>query len=147
MRILVTITVLLLSFVSGNTIAAQAGVKPVAMLYVAIPLGTTQNQEQPIFGFRLDNIEYEQGSVVQYNHLLEKSALVDLRMGTRGLQGIYFSGTDYLQRYRIYRQNQEQDGEASATTETGLKEIFTAAPLGFYIGIGLGVGLLLGVGD
>jgi len=147
MRILVMITVLLMSFVSGNSIADQVGVKPVAMLYVAIPLGTTRNQEQPSFGFRLDNIEYEQGSVVQYNRLLEKSALVDFRMGAHGIQGIYFSGTDYLQRYRIYRQNQQQDGDASATTETGLKEIFTAAPLGVYIGVGLGVGLLLGVGD
>jgi hypothetical protein len=143
MRILVTITVLLVSFVSGNTIADQAGVKPHAMLYVTIPLGSTQNQEQPSFGFRLDNIDYRQGSIVQYDRLLEQSALMDFRVGAHGIQGIYFSGIDYLQRYRIYRQNQEQTAEA----EPGFKEIFTAAPLGVYIGIGLGVGLLLGVGD
>jgi hypothetical protein len=147
MRILVMITVLLMSFVSGNTIADQAGVKPVAMLYVAIPLGSTNNQEQPSFGFRLDNIDYSQGSIIQYDRLLEQSALMDFRMGTHGIQGIYFSGTDYLQRYRIYRQNQEQTDNTTATAEPGLKEIFTAAPLGVYIGIGLGVGLLLGVGD
>lgn len=152
MRIIITITFLLMSFMSGNTIAFETGPMHRAMLYLEIPLdGTESDQDMVGFGFRLDNIESTQQGIYTDYPMNNPTALMDFRMNKQGIEGIYFSGTDYLQKFRVYRQNQQQGSGEQETAEDGIgatiSEAMKAAPLGVYIGIGLGVGLLLGVGD
>lgn len=168
------LTVVLVSLLSFSTQAFETAVKPHAMLYVSIPLdGKTYDRDSINYGFRLDNIAYTPGEPVNYQQQLQGTAVLDFRMDEHGMDGLYISGIDYLQMYRVNRQNDDQgsNAEADATTSSDeavvaeaeedvddgltvgdrirgvLADMRATAPMGVYMGIGLGIGLLLGVDD
>ena len=168
------LTVVLVSLLSFSTQAFETAVKPHAMLYVSIPLdGKTYDRDSINYGFRLDNIAYTPGEPVNYQQQLQRTAVLDFRMDEQGMDGLYISGIDYLQMYRVNRQNEDQGGEAEvvadAPADAGvadeqteeeddgltvgdrvrgvLADMRATAPMGVYMGIGLGIGLLLGVDD
>ena len=170
------LTIVLVSLLSFSTQAFETAVKPHAMLYVSIPLdGKTYDRDSINYGFRLDNIEYTPGEPVNYQQQLQRTAVLDFRMDERGMDGLYISGVDYLQMYRVNRQNQDQGSNAESDAATSSDEAVVAeaeaeedvdegltvgerirgvladmratAPMGVYMGIGLGIGLLLGVDD
>jgi len=148
MRSLITATIIFISFIPQTTIAFESGVQPHALLYLNISFSDSgQVQEQANWGFRLDSVVYAHGTTIQHDRLIDKSALLDFRMNTRGIKGIYISGTDYLQSYRVNRQNQDQGEQTTTDSERSISEVIRSAPVGVYIGVGLGIGLLLGVGD
>jgi len=164
------LTVVLVSLLSFSTQAFETAVKPHAMLYVSIPLdGKTYDRDSINYGFRLDNIAYTPGEPVNYQQQLQGTAVLDFRMDEQGMDGLYISGIDYLQMYRVNRQNEEQGSETEVVADAGvadeqteeeddgltvgdrvrgvLADMRATAPMGVYMGIGLGIGLLLGVDD
>jgi hypothetical protein len=175
MRISTIITILLLSLSAANTHAFETTVKPHAMIYINVPLGGAGEQGKTTFGVRLDNInvDYAGSRYVDYHRQMLRTAVFDLRMDRRGLDGIYISGTDYLRLYRVSRQNEgegevleegevveeavveeavaeeEYDYEEELPISDRIRGVFAdmrnTAPMGIWIGVGLGVGLLLGV--
>ncbi len=168
------LTVVLVSLLSFSTQAFETAVKPHAMLYVSIPLdGKTYDRDSINYGFRLDNIAYTPGEPVNYQQQLQGTAVLDFRMDEQGMDGLYISGIDYLQMYRVNRQNEDQGSEVEVVADTPadagvadeqteeeddgltvgdrvrgvLADMRATAPMGVYMGIGLGIGLLLGVDD
>jgi len=128
---------------------------PQAMFYYRLSVGGSGTQQAfSSFGLRMDNLVHHQSGVAGYHERLRRPPVFDLRMGKRGIEGIYLSGVDYYRLYRINRQNDEQAGaeeEARPTVSERVKGVIDGirdtAPAGFYIGAGLGIALLLGAGD
>ena len=165
MRISTAVAAVLLSIVSANSMAFETNVKPHAMFYVTVPLGGPgPDQDKATFGFRLDNIYVDPATsgYVDYHRQLQQPAVFDLRMDRHGLDGIYVSGIDYLQLYKVNRQNEEEgvvveetqaeeDYEEALPLSDRIRGVFadmrSIAPMGIWIGAGLGIGLLLGVDD
>ena len=143
------------------------------MLYYKVALGESDsNRSKSSFGLRFDNVTYTPDHTIDYKHLAARPAVfMDLRMDKHGVEGIYISGTDYLKQYKVNRQNDEQldDEQIDEGTEVTAEEEYeeeyddsltigehvsgvladmrSVAPLGVYIGVGLGVALLLGTAD
>lgn len=125
---------LLVSVVSVNSHAFESAMKPHAMVYLTIPLDRTNaNQDKFNLGFRIDNVAYTPGEPVNYQALLQHRALIDFRIDNKGLDGIFISGTDYVQLYKVSRQNEDQgsavtEGEepAESTTEADAEEEIAA---------------------
>ncbi len=130
-----------------------------AMFYYQVPFSVNKvEQKKHSFGFRMDRTSYEHGGMIQYQQLMNNTAVFDFKMGHQGVQGLYVSGVDYLQRYRLSRaaedeqsgdENGEENAEASADSgdigET-IDEIMDIIPLGFLIGGAVGVVLITGAG-
>ena len=143
-----------------------------AMFYYQVPFSVNKaEQKKHSFGFRMDRTSYEYGGMIQYQQLMNKTAVFDFKMGHEGVQGLYVSGVDYLQRYRLSKaaedgqsgaENGEEDAEVSegsaeagksnpATKVAGdigetIDEIMDIIPLGFLIGGAVGVVLITGAG-
>lgn len=150
------------------------------MLYYKVALGeSNSNRSKSSFGLRFDNVTYTPDHTIDYKHLAARPAVFDLRMDKHGVEGIYISWTDYLKKYKVNRQNDEQIGDEQIQDEqidegtdvvaeeeyeeeyedyddgltikehiSGvLADLRSVAPLGVYIGVGLGVALLLGTAD
>ena len=155
------------------------------MLYYKVALGeSNSNRSKSSFGLRFDNVTYTPDHTIDYKHLAARLAVFDLRMDKHGVEGIYISGTDYLKKYKVNRQNDEQIGDEQIGDEqiqdeqidegtdvvaeeeyeeeyedyddgltikehiSGvLADLRSVAPLGVYIGVGLGVALLLCTAD
>lgn len=151
--------VFILATVSIQVTAAdyQTYVRPHAMFYYKFtPGGSTTRESHSSFGFRVDNIDHHLTRGVDYQRLLHRPAVFDFRMDRQGIEGIYISGIDYLDLYQVRRQNEEQtegegetpeDADSGKTVSEVIADMRSVAPLGVYIGVGLGIGLLLGAGD
>lgn len=143
-----------------------------AMFYYQVPFSASKVvQKKHSFGFRMDQASYEPGQMIQYQQLMNKPAAFDFKMGHEGVQGLYVSGVDYLQRYRLSRaaedeqsgdENGEEGAEASADSDENGKsnpvtkvagdigatidEIMEMIPLGFIIGGAVALVLVTGAG-
>lgn len=144
-----------------------------AMFYYQVPFSASKaEQKKHSFGFRMDQASYEPGQMIQYQQLMNKPAAFDFKMGHEGVQGLYVSGVDYLQRYRLSRaaedeqsgdENGEEGAEASADSDENGKssnpvtkvagdigatidEIMDMIPLGFIIGGAVALVLVTGAG-
>jgi hypothetical protein len=138
-----------------------------AMFYYQVPFSASKSeQKKHSFGFRMDHTSYKHGEMIRYQQLMNKTAAFDFKMGREGVQGVYVSGVDYLQLYRLARaaegENGEEDAEASAESDENGKpnpvtkvagdigetidEIMDIIPLGFIIGGAVGVVLITGAG-
>jgi hypothetical protein len=139
-------------------------------VYLTIPLdGAGPNKDKFNYGLRLDNVAYTPGEPVNYQQQFQHTASLDFRMDRQGLDGIYIAGKDYLQLYKVSRQN-EDPGSVETTAEVAdeamadaeeeddgltvgdrvkgvIADMRSVAPMGIYMGIGLGIVLLLGVDD
>lgn len=182
MRSSLVISALLSALLSANVMAFET-VKPHAMFYVHVPFaGSGPAAGETTFGLRLDNIhvDYSDSTYIDFTRQIGRPAVLDFRMGRKGLDGIYIAGTDYLRLYRVNRQNAEEGEEVEmqtdeeAAAEAMEEEVITEeeamddyedalplsdrirgvfadmrniAPMGLWIGAGLGIGLLLGVDD
>lgn len=157
MRIVFIIFILAVTSVQVAAADYQTYTRAHAMLYYRFTLdGANTWENHSSFGFRLDNIDHHLTRGVDYQRLLHRPAVFDFRMGRQGIEGIYISGIDYLDMYKVRRQNDEQteaEGEMPENADTGktvgdvIADMRSVAPLGVYIGVGLGIGLLLGAGD
>jgi hypothetical protein len=150
MRFLNLIITLLLTTVSANGMAFESFVNPQAMFYISIPLdGSVSLREKTRFGFRLDSHAYSRFDDVPYIRQLDRPAVFDLKMKSDGIEGIYFSGIDYYDIYVVNRQNEDEgefEDQVSVTDEikARIAVMSNIAPMGVWIGAGLGIGLLLG---
>lgn len=109
---------LILAFlVTLNSNAAEQIPEPHAMLYFQVPLGGGHKAvNKPVFGFRMDQVVTEPGKIIDYPELLKKEAVFDLKFGHDGVESLKISGIDYLAKYRLLRQNGDEE---TAVTETG----------------------------
>lgn len=137
-----------------------------AMFYYKVPFSASKKPEnKPTFGFRMDHTSYEQGGMIEYQQLMNRTAALDFRMGSDGVQGLYVSGVDYLQRFRLQRAAEDEAGDMEeGATETAEKkgpgtmekvgtdiadtidEIIHTVPLGFMMGGVIAIVLVSGVG-
>ncbi len=136
-----------------------------AMIYYKIPFsGAKKPENRPSFGFRMDHTSYQRGEMIEYKDLMNKTAAFDFRMGSEGVQGVYVSGVDFLQRYRLHRQaegdagemeesmEKAEDKEPGTLTKVGtdigntIEDFAAVVPLGFMIGGAIALVLVTGVG-
>jgi len=159
--------------VAGSTDAAsrELRVEPHAMFYYQVPFGGGSSATQASgFGFRLDRLAHSPDQVVEYADLMQRTAILDLRLNRHGVESFNISGVDYLKKYRIHRAAAEEGAQENEAAETGaagdeatkgeeelpkhptvlsdfgdtIKLLVKKAPLGVLIGAGIGVGLLVG---
>ena len=134
-----------------------------AMIYYQVPFSVNKSeQKKHSFGFRMDHTSYNPGEMIQYSKMMKKTAAFDFKMGHEGVQGMYVSGVDYLQLYRLRKAAEDDSDEVAVDTDTENKsnpvtevagnigetidEIMDIIPLGFLIGGAVGVVLLTGAG-
>jgi len=135
-----------------------------AMFYYQVPFGVNRvEQKKHSFGFRMDHASYVPGEMIRYQQLMNQTAAFDFKMGHDGIQGLYVSGVDYLQRYRLNKAAEDENSEnGDASGEAGksknpvtevagnigetIDEIMDSIPLGFLLGGAVGILLLTGVG-
>lgn len=154
---------------SADTAARELRVEPHAMFYYQVPFdGGAVVDKENSFGFRVDHIMHSPDHAVEYAGLMQRPAILDLRLNRHGVRSFRISGVDYLKQYRIHRAAGEDDGQETADTETngngdpeGEEELPQApkvvrdvgntitflmekAPVGVLIGAGIGIGLLVG---
>ena len=167
--------VFILSFViTFNSNAAEQILEPHAMIYFHVPLGgNAADDNNHSFGLRFDQTRIERGKNIDYNQLFSRNAVLDFRFGAHGVKSFEIAGTDYLQKFRVLKQNGESEtsGEVidqsaeevfneaeEAQEETTFKDelesmreavrdTFSGQLTGILIGVGLGIGLLVGAGD
>ena len=158
-----------------NALAVEPVVEPHAMVYYQVSFGGGKTQDRhSAFGFRMDRASFSPGGMIEYQQLVKQPAMFDFRLGKQGIEGVYISGIDYLQQYRIYRAGEEEAGaEPEAETDvmvegkpeeeqTGkprkapkiIRDIgntieagMETAPTGVLIGLALGAALLIGAGS
>lgn len=153
MRLLMILTALL-SMVPCQAGAFETAFGSQAMLYVHVPLDARQDAGSgTTFGLRLDNVARRADRRIEFSGIPHTPALLDFRLSRRGMDGIYISGRDYLEAYRILRQNEGEQGIYDDQTTVGdsvrgiISDMTSVAPMGIWIGAGLGIGLMMGVGD
>ena len=128
-----------------------------AMFYYQVPFSANKVVEKKhSFGFRMDNTSYQHGEMIRYQDLMKKTAAFNFKFGHEGVEGVYVSGVDYLQRYRLLRA-EEDEGEAETSSDSGsrlgkdihesLEGFIETVPLGFTIGGIIGIVLLTGAAD
>ena len=132
-----------------------------AMFYYQVPFSASKaEQKKHSFGFRMDQASYQPGQMIQYQQLMNKPAAFDFKMGHEGVQGLYVSGVDYLQLYRL-RKAAEGDDEAAAKSGDSenpvsaagsdiadkVRDILDVVPLGFIIGGAVALVLVTGAAD
>ncbi len=152
MRTVLLFAVMALFCFSAQVSAYELTPQPQAMLYYKFSVGGTGMQRAfSTFGLRVDTVTYSARGVANYDELIHRPAVFDLRMGRRGVEGIYISGIDYFKLYKVNRQNDEQNDaddesgrSAGESVKAVIENIRDTAPMGFYIGAGLGIALLLG---
>ena len=166
-NILAVLSIILLIPVQG--MALEPVSEAHAMIYYQIPFSVNKSeQKKHSFGFRMDHTSYKPGNMISYQQMMKKTAAFDFRMGHEGVQGMYVSGVDYLQLYRLQRAAEDEDGDEMAeagdepaaeeakkpnpvTKVAGdigetIDEIMEIIPLGFLIGGAVGVVLITGAG-
>lgn len=166
--IVVFVSVLVMG--SADAMSRELLMEPHAMFYYQVPLGGgSAAQKEGSFGFRMDQVVYSSDQSIKYAGLMQRPAILDLRLNRRGVKSFHISGMDYLKKYRIHRANGEGGEEETADTNTagdesaadGEEELPKApkvvrdtgntlaflldnAPLGVLIGAAIGVGLIVG---
>ena len=166
-NILAVLSVILLVPVQG--MALEPVSEAHAMIYYQIPFSASKSeQKKHSFGFRMDHTSYKPGNMISYQQMMKKTAAFDFKMGHEGVQGMYVSGVDYLQLYRLRRAAEDEGGDEMAdagdepTQEEAKKpnpvtkvvgdiggtidEVMEIIPLGFLIGGAVGVVLITGAG-
>lgn len=112
-----------------------------AMFYYQVPLGAVKaKQKQHSFGFRMDRVDFDAGQMVDQQSLLSRPAVFDFKMSSKGVQGIYTSGNNLLEKYKVNR----ADGEGSSLPT--LSEMLDDMPVGVFMGICIGIVIISGVG-
>ncbi len=168
MRINLLSILCLVLLVPVNSMALEPVNEAHAMFYYQVPFSANKaEQKKHRFGFRMDQTSYKYGEMIQYQQLMNKTAMLDFKMGYEGVQGLYVSGVDYLQRYRLARAAEDDQGEAEDDVDASddadekdsigkkiasdigntIEEITDIVPLGFMIGGAIGLVLITGVGD
>ncbi|NKB36083.1 MAG: hypothetical protein GKR93_02790 [Gammaproteobacteria bacterium] len=139
-----------------------------AMFYYQIPFSTAKVAEKKhSFGFRMDHTSYQNGGMIEYQKLMKKTAAFDFKMGHEGVEGMYVSGVDFLQRYRLARaaegeEEMAMDDEMATKPETKkpsaiskvgtdvgntIDDLISIVPLGFAIGGAVAIVLVTGAAD
>lgn len=110
---LAAVAVLLLC---ASTAAMARGplIAPHAMFYLHIPFdgSVDKTAQQTSFGFRMDEVRYSSDYVLDLGQVMRQTPFLDLKLGRGGLQSLYITGTDYLQRYRTLQAADAADSDA-----------------------------------
>lgn len=168
MRPALPAVIILLAFASSNAMARGPLVEPHALFYYRFSFDGAAGKEQPpTFGFRMDEINYSRRDTVDIRRLMQRPAMLDLRMDRNGVKALYISGRDYLRQYRL--QHADESGDAGTTKDEGksgdtaagkdqtvaqkmgsdfkktLVTVVKKTPVGVLIGVGFGIVLVAGV--
>jgi len=119
--LLAAVSVLLLC---ASTTATARGplIAPHAMFYLHIPFdgSVSKTAQRTAFGFRVDEVRYASDYTLDLGQVMRQTPFLDLKLGRRGLQSLYITGTDYLQRYRALQAADNADtGTAAAAQKQG----------------------------
>ena len=114
-----------------------------AMFYYKVPLGGSKiKQDQHTFGFRMDRVSFNAGEMLDQQKLFHRPAMFDFKMNHQGVEGIYLSGNNFMDKYRV--SHADEDGRER--TAPPLTDIISDLPVGVFIGVGIGVVIVSGVG-
>ena len=151
MRTLLTGLLSSFIFISANGHAIEPVLDQHAMLYYQVPLGASNSKEaRHNFGFRFDRFMIEPGEIIQYESLLRQPAVVDIRMGYRGIQELQVNGVDYVDWYHVQQgadtegTGEGDSGESDKTEDekAGVEKFMNSIPAGVLIGVGV-LGVML----
>ena len=155
MRLLNLVFTLILTLFSANTMADDLAMNPQAMFYISVPFdGPRYTEDKSTYGFRFDSHAYSRYDKVSFIQQLDRPAVIDFKLTPGEIEGIYLSGVNYYQLYKIYKQNEDEEeidyeDQVSVMDEIRgtISDMSAIAPIGVWIGAGLGIGLLLGSGS
>lgn len=149
-------------------VASRAGgldYEPHAMLYYQISLDGGVRDSGHSFGLRLDQTVVEEGQMIEFQQLMKRPGLLDLRFSHGGLQSLSIAGVDYAGWYRVQRAEEEAAGSAESGAAAGTGEaaetgaqppeeekltiggVLEKTPVGVLIGVGLGIVLIAGISE
>jgi hypothetical protein len=132
--------------------ADDLAMNPQAMLYISIPFDKPGfTEDKTTYGLRFDSNAYSRYDKVSYVQQLDRGAVFDFKLTPNEIEGIYLSGVNYYQLYKVYKQNEDEEDydyedQVSVMDEIRgtISDMSAIAPMGVWIGAGLGIGLLLG---
>lgn len=157
---------LVVAFITSAPVAADNQIsEPHALVYYQVSFSGNARDTQPQFGLRLDRTVREAGQPLELRSLLVRPAVMDLRFGNSGMESFTVAGVDYLARYRALHADETKEAGAEPA-ETGAQKpaakeqakkqadedkltmgkILDEAPMGYIIGAGIGLLLVVGVG-
>ena len=152
-----------------NAMALEPVNEAHAMFYYQVPFSTSKvSEKKHSFGFRMDHTSYERGGMIEFQKLMNKTAAFDFKMKHDGIDGMYVSGVDFLQKYRLLKAAEgEEDMEMGSDEEMAEKpevkqpstiskvgtdigntveDLVSIVPLGFMIGGAIAIVLVTGAG-
>ena len=116
MRTLSLVGGLLLAVLPAVSTAAGPISEPHALIYFQSHWSGRAQDTHSSLGLRLDRTAVADDRVVDFQRLLERPAMLELRIGRDGVQTFSVAGTDYAQWYRVHRAD-----EASGSGDAGQK--------------------------
>ena len=138
-----------------------------AMFYYQVPFSASKvSEKKHSFGFRMDHTSYERGGMIEFQQLMKKTAAFDFKMRHDGVDGMYVSGVDFLQKYRLLRAAEGEEDmsmdedmaekpevkQPSTISKVGtdigntVEDLVSIVPLGFMIGGAIAIVLVSGAG-
>jgi hypothetical protein len=158
-------------FVLMLTVAAPVAAgdlisEPHALVYYQLPFSGKAPDTHSHFGLRMDRTLREAGQTLDYQELMLRPAVMDLRFNDSGMESLKFGGVDYLAQYQTLKADEEQkaEGTAAAAPEKAtdkakteekpkseedkltIDKVMNSIPPGYFIGAGIGILLVVGVG-
>ena len=145
MRLFNLVFTLILTMGSANTMADELSINPQAMLYISIPFAKPGfTEDKTTYGFRFDSNAYSRYDHVPFLKQLNRPAVFDFKLSPGEIEGIYLSGVNYYQLYKVYKQNEGEDDydyedQVSVMDEIKgtISDMSAIAPIGVWIGAGL----------
>jgi len=163
-------------FVLTLTLAAPVAAdelisEPHALVYFQLPFSGAAPDTRSHFGLRMDRTQRAAGQALDYREVMARPAVMDLRFNDSGVESLKFGGVDYLARYRALNADEAPEPDAGAATEPTegqekaeekpkaeektapeedkltMDEVMHKFPPGYFIGVGIGIILLVGVGS
>ena len=152
MKIMTSVSLLIMFIVSSNAWAAELVDEQHATLYYNIPFGGVKKSDNAHkFGFRVDRVTVDQftgqySNSKNINDLLRKNAALDFQMGRGGVKAFKVHGHNYLPYFvsRAEENGEVSDLEASEPVKDGEKKFIELPELnqtsfGLLLGIGIGI--------
>ena len=120
------------------------------MIYYQMPIGAEKRDSGANFGMRLDRVTTEPDSTVEFRRLLPQPGFLELKMSSRGIDSLSIAGVQYVRAVQLSRAGEGQGEESDQGKEEEKKTIgkfLDEVPVGYIIGIGIGVVIFSGVAD
>lgn len=145
--------------------------EPQLLLYYHASFDGKPKSTVPVFGARLDRVPTDSASRLEFGELIRRPGFAEVRFNDRGLKSFTLAGVHYDSSPVVARADEEEgaagegepeteaasqeapeqqgqagDAQAEAGGEKTLDDYIKDIPVGYFIGVGIGIVILAGVG-